>query len=85
MSRPDPIWLTTDKACAHLCFTGKDRLRSLYAFIKAKGIPKHYRGKRTLLLDRHDLDAAVQGRGGYRRRAAMALVQMDNGGKSRFM
>jgi hypothetical protein len=66
--------MTSQEACHYLRFTGKDRLNSLYRFIEQHGIRKHYRSRKRLLLDRADLDAAVMGRGGHRRRAAMQIV-----------
>lgn len=56
MSSP---WMTTEEACEHLRYAGKHRLRSLYAFLKANGVPTARRGKRTLLIARLDLDRAI--------------------------
>jgi len=51
-------WLTTDEACTYLRYAGKCRLRSLYAFLKDKGVPTARRGH-TLLIARADLDRAI--------------------------
>ena len=54
-------WLTTEEACEYLRYQGKCRLRSLYAFLKKKGVPTARRGH-TLLIARADLDRAIGAR-----------------------
>jgi len=62
------LWMTSAEACAYLRFTGADRLNSLYRFIKANGIVTVRRSRMRLLMHRADLDAALRGIGGARRR-----------------
>jgi hypothetical protein len=58
MSSP---YLTTDEAAEYLRFTGKHRLRSVYRFLKLKGVPTQRRGTMSLLILRTDLERALQG------------------------
>jgi hypothetical protein len=48
----------TDEAAAYLKYRGPNALRSLYRFIKAKGVPTARRF-RTLLIKKTDLDRAI--------------------------
>lgn len=57
----DSPWLTTHEAAVYLRYTGKHALRSLYRFIKAKGIPKRYKSPRAILIAKADLDRALDG------------------------
>lgn len=52
-------YLTTAEACVRLRYTGTHRLKSLYRFIKAKGLNVTHRSARCLLIKRADLDAAI--------------------------
>lgn len=64
-------WLTTDEACAYLRFEGKWKLRSLYRFLKVNGVPTARRSRMRLLIARADLEQALLGTGGARRRRAL--------------
>lgn len=62
-SDPRFVFLTTQAACDRLGYTGRWRLRSLYRFIEANGIPKYYRSPRRFLVRLSDLLAVLK-RGG---------------------
>lgn len=51
-------WFRTDEASAYLCYRGKNALRSLYRFLKKKGVPTARRF-RTVLIAKADLDRAI--------------------------
>lgn len=55
-----PAYLTSQQACDFLGYTGEWRLRSLYRFIDANGVPKHYRSPRRFLIKRVDLESVLR-------------------------
>jgi hypothetical protein len=61
----DPRWiyLSTEEACTFLGYVGRWRLRSLYRWVEANGVPKFYRSPRRLRLRLSDLLAVLK-RGG---------------------
>jgi len=63
MSDPRFVYLTSTQACAFLGYEGRWKLRSLYRWIAANGVPRHYRSPRRFLLRLSDL-IAVLTRGG---------------------
>lgn len=64
-------WFTTEIACQYLCFTGVDRLNSLYRWLEANGVPKSYRSPKRLLIAKRDIDEALRKPGAARRRNRM--------------
>jgi hypothetical protein len=70
----DRRWMNTDQACEYLAFTGKDRLNSLYRWLDAQGVRRHYRSSMRLLLLRADLDDAIKRPASVRRRNRIKRV-----------
>ncbi len=65
---PRLTYLSTQDACTFLGYTGTWRLRSLYRWIEANGVPKFYRSPRRMRLRLSDLLEVLQ-RGGKSRAA----------------
>ncbi len=61
-------WFNSQTACEYLCFTGSDRLHSLYRWLDANGIPRQYRSPKRLLIAKRDIDQALRLPGTARRR-----------------
>jgi hypothetical protein len=68
---PSSPWMTPRQAAAYLCFDGVDGVNSVYRFIRANGIPIVRRSRMRILIARADLDQALRGAGGARRRGVL--------------
>jgi hypothetical protein len=54
------VWMTTEETAIYLRYRGHGRLRSVYRFIKDKGIAVRRRGRRSILIARADVDKALE-------------------------
>jgi hypothetical protein len=56
-----PAWLTTAKLADYLGYEGRHRVISAHRWIAAKGVRKHYRSQRCVLVKRADVDRVLEG------------------------
>jgi hypothetical protein len=54
-----PVWLSTAELADYLKYSGAHKVISAHRWITAKGIRKHYRSQRRVLVKRADVDRVL--------------------------